>query len=548
MLRSDPMVRLPVEVRQMILQYLPSRDLCRVLAVSKKWNMTCRTAALWMHLDFEKHWGQTKGRSLRDPRPFRPGVLNDIICGRSQNLAKSLTINGSYDFGINDTTFRSMLRALPRLESLSLSGAKLTRKQREHDAHPMLLGHLQALSLDRVMNIIFDEAPAGLKALRLDYLLHLRPQPGHLFSRTTGRISESLEELTLTDLLDHTNSVSDNMMSYIFKDTTWPRLTKLTIDTLSSARLPIVSLLGCPQFEKTLFPPSPCLQLMLFQAHFARMFPNLKDLTLNRSHCIYGGITDPDLMGNLERLSVGEFSSADIPLASPKLRSIELLTGCVGAYDGLFVLYNTSPSTATNVWLANLEHLCLLCGSMKSRRPHWLIHESDYFERIKPSCINGTLRSLHVSFNPPTRDGLDGVLNKPAIHTLSCHDIAVRFGTVTCLDYDDFLEWVDTFPGLQTLGVFAAKEDCKSTASVQDPAWTLIARLLKSRPDIKTIYTDALSGAPRDEILGHAAKIGVNVIHAKRVPEPVLSPVATGPGPASQPEATQNNGEGTQNV
>lgn len=264
----------------------------------------------------------------------------------------------------------------------------------------------------------------------------------------------------------------------------------------------------------------------------------MKDLTLNRFNAIYNGSAPlPKLLGNLERLSIGRHRGS-IPLASPKLRSVEIVSKGAWAYDGLFFLRDTQ--SPTDVWLENLEHLCCINGTINREDSlgfNPTVWSSYNFERIRPSCTNGTLRSLHISFDLATRDGLDKVLNKPAIHTLSCHDIAVMSNHFSGGDFDAFLDWVDTFPALHTVGVFTplARADSKT------PAWTLIARLLKTRPDIKIIFTDALRGAPGDEILERAEKMGVNVMHARRIPEPVLSPVAPAPGPALQLKAHQNN-------
>lgn len=238
----------------MILKYLPFSDLCRALAVSRTWNRACRNASLWTHLEFVKYWSSTK-RGLQSRRPFRPGVLNDIISKRSQSLAKSLTINGTYDFGIKDTLLRSILRALPRLESLSLSGAERIRSP--FDYHSLLVDRASA-SFDRFMNVICEEAPAGLKVLRLDFLIFEQHPPGEdAWPRKIGRFSESLVELTLTDLVDGGGFPIRHVIHSTLSSTSWPKLEKLTIDTQESlhdfAELPVVSFFRCSQFQKSYF-------------------------------------------------------------------------------------------------------------------------------------------------------------------------------------------------------------------------------------------------------------------------------------------------------
>lgn len=237
----------------------------------------------------------------------------------------------------------------------------------------------------------------------------------------------------------------------------------------------------------------------------------MKDLTLS-SNVNYGDTLPPRSWENLERLSIGPFTG-HVPLASPKLRSLELLWYGSEAYTQLFETADPSAGPS-NVWLENLEHF--YCRKGEKLLPLAIRN----FERIQPSCANGTLRSLHISFDLTTRDALDEILNKPAIHALSCEDITTYdlFDPYpSSSNSDAFLDWVDTFPNLHTVGAYPYhKKDEK--------AWTTIAKLLKRRPDIKTIYTNALFGIYRDELLKRAGKNGVNIIHADRVPEPALKP------------------------
>lgn len=223
------------------------------------------------------------------------------------------------------------------------------------------------------------------------------------------------------------------------------------------------------------------------------------------------------------------------PLASPKLRSLELLNNGLKAYRQIFMtgLGEEPPQ----VWLENLEHFCCQKGE-----DHMMSQASYDFERIKPSSTNGTLRSLHISFNLTIRDELDKVLNKSAIHTLSCRDI-ITSATSDLRTSDDnsdaWINWVDTFPNLQTAGAYPSHQKDKN-------AWTIVVKLLGRRPDIKTIYTNALFGVFRDELLEQADKIGVKIIHADRVPEPTLAPIAPPPGPSLQLTAGQDGVEGSQ--
>jgi hypothetical protein len=140
--------------------------------------------------------------------------------------------------------------------------------------------------------------------------------------------------------------------------------------------------------------------------------------------------------------------------------------------------------------------------------------------RLRPSCDSGTFRSLHVTFNRDTRDAFDQVLNKNVIETLSCYDIIMpstfdgngSYGG----DIDDFVDWIRTFPALTTLGVYPSKTG---------QGGMVVARVIRERPDIKTIYTNALRGVHYDHVLEYATSKGVNIVIADRVPEPTLKPL-----------------------
>lgn len=173
--------------------------------------------------------------------------------------------------------------------------------------------------------------------------------------------------------------------------------------------------------------------------------------------------------------------------------------------------------------LGRLEHFCCLTDSFRPK-PSWMPDGID-FSAIQPSCESGTLRSLHISFSVETQLELDKFLDKQAIETLSCHDIlmpSILDGGGHRGHVAEFLEWVDEFPNLSTIGVFPQKTE---------NAWMTVGKVLRRRPDIKTLYTDALHGVHRDEVLEYAAKNDVTIIHASRVPEPDLLPL-----PASEQE------------
>lgn len=222
MLRADPMQRFPIEIQQMVLENLPYTDLCRALGVSKAWSAACRNPRLWMHLEFVRCWRSRK------PRPFRPGVLNDIISNRSQNLARSLTIAGMQEFAMDATQLGSILRALPRLESLSLSGS--TRIQwPKGRLTPEVMDRL--LSFSDIFTAICEAAPRSLKAIHLDTLAFVAPQkPTWLGTSAFSRIAWSLEEMSLTNLCQKNYGIQPcNVARLTLESIVWPKLEKLTM-------------------------------------------------------------------------------------------------------------------------------------------------------------------------------------------------------------------------------------------------------------------------------------------------------------------------------
>lgn len=213
----------------MVLEYLPYAHLCRALRVSKVWNQACRNPSLWMHLKFVRYW-RSQGQ-----RPFRPGVLNDIISKRAQNLARSLTITGMKEFAIDAAKLRSVLLALPRLESLSLSGSDRIQWQWRWVVAESLKDPF--LCFSDTFRAICECAPRSLKVLRLDNFIYAPPQQSPwLETSTIDRISESLVEMSLTNL-GHIipGAPVYDVVCATLESTVWPKLEKLI---LKSGSLP----------------------------------------------------------------------------------------------------------------------------------------------------------------------------------------------------------------------------------------------------------------------------------------------------------------------
>ncbi|KAK7709443.1 hypothetical protein SLS64_006359 [Diaporthe eres] len=164
--------------------------------------------------------------------------------------------------------------------------------------------------------------------------------------------------------------------------------------------------------------------------------------------------------------------------------------------------------------LERMEHLYMRDPSLPfARTVDGLESLAWFMDLIKPSMSNGSLTSLAVTFCPEFRFELDRVLNKDAIHTLSCFDFLDEGPGSQC--GDSFVHWVQGFHNLTTVGVFPQRsEGC----------WMHVSKVLAKESRIETIYTDVLSGQPRDWVLAKAQEKGVKIIEASRIPEPVLQP------------------------
>lgn len=228
------------------------------MRVSKTWNCASRNKSLWRHLEFVKRWPTSR------IRPFSKGVLNDIISRRSGNQAQSLIISGLKDFAIDVTKLSSLLKGLPRLQSLSL-----------HEVARSALGELKptTLSLEdqpsfllNLFEFLCRDAPTGLKTLHLEYF----PHPGSFgtFERNTdgnGNLAASLRELKLNDLR------CPGPLLHMMEGMQWPNLEKLYVresdDTFIDLVVCFVSLRAFFIFNKYLghHTSNSCLEGIVFR-------------------------------------------------------------------------------------------------------------------------------------------------------------------------------------------------------------------------------------------------------------------------------------------
>ncbi|ROW13389.1 hypothetical protein VPNG_05433 [Cytospora leucostoma] len=505
LLRKDIISSLPTELRLDIFKNLSHTDVCRCMRVSKAWNEVSRHVDLWKDLKFVKRWAS------QTTRPFRPGILNDIITRRARNNSTSLAISGMKDFDIDGVKLRTILRVLPRLESLSLRGW--------HASSP---ADSPEIRLNAVLCAVLRNASPGLKKLHLGNLLSVEHSDGidPVFRDWSSEpvMVQGLQELTISGVESSSSLLpGSNFLGRVnlYNIAPWQRLEKLMIQ-------------GTAYF---LDGASINLSLLV------TAMPALKDVSL--IYCVSlppedgsGARFTTTSWNDLERLVLQWFfvftptiGGSIVPQLSPGIRSLELPFTHELFYDYYKSLEDEHFNTygePVHTGFERLEHLrlseYLLCqsGSRHDREMSdalaWLV------QLISKSCSSGTLRSLDIPFESNVQGALDQVLVKDDIRTLSCNAFDGHLNTLGLLGREDeaVLAWLDTFPNLTTVGVFPEDTEVGKL---------MIARLLAKGSMINTIYTNVLTGRYRDDALEMAAKKGIRLIHANRVPEPELEPL-----------------------
>lgn len=516
LLRRDIVGSVPAELQTMILEKLGNADLCRSMRVSKTWKRACLDPGVWRHLEFIRSFGAPR-------RTLRQGVLNNIVSRRARGKAKSLTVWGVGDLGIDLTTLKATLQVLSRLESLSLKGVSgVDDETMRWEEAP--LGETWSV-------MAFVEAPPCLKKLQIagfypaDASVHW-PLP------STFPMAQSLEELCLSQVTSF--SVAPKLLC----STVWPKLRKLTMLSLSRAGPMQVDLVRS-------FNPILVVQaLILLQDRLVHATPSLKDL---RIRCLDARATgSTPSWESLEQLELGmDFQNynlalhpmlgtnvllappaplVSVPQLRPTIRSLKFPGRALSVLDVYEEIAQAYSGTVNNnvtlppvSELARLEHLYLRdTDHLFAHGVHDVEALGWFMDLIEPSMSNGTLTSLAVTFCPEVRFELDRVLNKDAIRTLSCYDFIDEEYASYC--GDTFADWVQGFHNVTTLGVFPQKSDS---------CWMHVSKVLKKESSIETIYTDILVGQPRDWVLAKAKEKGVTIIETSHVPEPVLQPLKT---------------------
>lgn len=239
--------------------------------------------------------------------------------------------------------------------------------------------------------------------------------------------------------------------------------------------------------------------------------PFLKDVCLDKLNFSPTPDGPPCYWENLERFVLAHTVVPYCPISSKlrTLRSLELYD--VGT---TFADIMSQDDMASTTW-DKLEHFRYSSSSLSTHSAN--ATKTSIMRILKPSCVNGTLRSLQLDFEPHLCEDVD----KTIIHSLGCYHMmppSIHPGGHPG-HLDDFLSWLDGFPNVNTLGIFP---------DGGDTAWVMVAKVVRKFDKnslVKTIYTNALYGVYRDQILKEAAKKGIQIVYADRIPEPKLQPL-----------------------
>lgn len=454
------------------------------MRVSKAWKLICCDRQLWKDLKLVKNWRHDGARL-----PFRPGALNRIV-KLSGYMATSLTIDGLWDFKFSEARLRAMLKALPELKILSLAGRHRDSIGRPKELRPLAN---DVPEFSGFWAAIWEDAPSTLTTLHLNSFNMDSGWDKPIPTLAESHFKDSLQELSLIQL---------NLVDAA-------RVIKAVLNN-SNALFSTLTIKDCYAGDDELHYHDMTINIL---KHVFFRSVNLDAIVLGGSFAELKW--SPDWCC-LERLILGKLFSVGLRFpTSDKLRSLELNND--GLNSAKHLMWTSEAPAPTD-----LEHFrCHFDphgAHIQQLYDGYLLEEHEpLFLFLRPSIENGALRSLDLTFSKQIRIAFDKLFvedQKAALRTLSCHDVIMPsivsgFGG----NCDDFLDWVKTFPNLTTVGAYPQKSE---------NAYKLISTLMKERPAIKTIYTNVLNGAIRDEVLAVAKALGVVIVHADRVPEPVL--------------------------
>lgn len=242
------------------------------------------------------------------------------------------------------------------------------------------------------------------------------------------------------------------------------------------------------------------------------LWPSLRKITLG-----------PE-MQCLKRLNLPHCNSRFLPPFPTSLQHLEILASECDVTKNLLFTGNSPAAAMDPTALLNGDLIDLDLPSLEVFRCLANIFKPSHLERIlKPSASANKLQTLELraSFDRlapasagdppgdfvPARD-LD-FLSCSSLHTLGLHefnffkDANTRYLAADEFDAEPFVQWLDCFPNLHTVGVYPGGWEAVGA---------LITRLI-ARPGIRTIHQLTLRGMAWDEAQKLAKKYGVKLCH-----------------------------------
>ncbi|ROV92742.1 hypothetical protein VMCG_09031 [Cytospora schulzeri] len=270
--------------------------------------------------------------------------------------------------------------------------------------------------------------------------------------------------------------------------------------------------------------------------------PALKDVSIVGCDACYDKLTDESTSttsswDNLERfvlrrchwVPMRSISTNCTPLLHCGLRLLDTPatpTSFLVRYKAFANEYENITGERLPLQFEQMEHLGLSEYDFyhDNARHRTIIEALSWFlGLLAPSVSNGTLTSLDIPFDNDVQAEFDRVLlDKRSICSLNCNALppppSFQPSGLVSPTADAFLIWLEGFPNLTTIGLFPRdREVCAM----------MVAKILSKESSIRTIYTNELVGVYWDDALKKAQGIGVRIIRADRVPEPVLKPLDT---------------------
>lgn len=259
--------------------------------------------------------------------------------------------------------------------------------------------------------------------------------------------------------------------------------------------------------------------------------PDKNNLWQSLTHLVLG----PHLRYSLNA-AFAPWNSRFLPPLASTLRSIEILgvmpdvahnvlfaTDSDGLAPGQVSGWGPPQVESLRPHLPNLEVFRYIAG---------LAHPRVMKDILETAAQNGTLKVLELGATTSTGFPLPPASPSPSVavdtdfqplrdydfamsenlHTLGLHDFNFhydqndRYGTSGRFDGQPFLDWIEFFPELHTVGVYPGQWDGVAA---------FIMRLIV-HPRVKTIHQEYLKGAAWDEAKRLAEKTGTTLLHTPK--------------------------------